>query len=181
MAAIEQEVDAPASDGWEPKFLCHSFKAPIILSDGVLTSCTLDHRGRNRVGSIFEDDFDTLIGRYGNERLQAMQEPLAKPLCHACYTRLPRWRKQQTPRSGWFVEAISEAKKRSYRDLYDTARLSFNIELSSACNLRCSGCSLADPAFRFFARRAEHRPRPPDGLARRPRAAHRPRAPLPHG
>jgi tetratricopeptide (TPR) repeat protein len=144
-APAETNVDG---DAWSPRFLCHSFSSPIILSDGVVTSCTHDHRGRNRVGSIFEDDFDALIERFGRERLDAMAAPLAKPLCHACYTRLPRWRDRQVPRAAWLDERIDGERKLAYRRQFDPSGLSFNIELSSACNLRCIGCALADPAFR---------------------------------
>lgn len=152
MAQVDEAEAPPAivddDDAWAPRFLCYSFRSPIVLSDGVVTTCTLDHRGRNEVGSIFEDDFDTLIERFGRERLQAMATPLTKPLCHACYTRLPRWRDQQVPRADWLDERVDAERKQAYRRLFDPAKLSFNIELSSACNLRCIGCSLADPTFR---------------------------------
>jgi tetratricopeptide (TPR) repeat protein len=134
---------------WTPKFLCRSFKSPIVLSDGMVTSCTLDHRGRNRLGSIYEVDFESLIGRFGSERLLAMADPLRKPVCHSCYTKLPRWRDRRVPRADWINDDVTAQQKDDYRALFDPDKLVFNIELSSACNLRCTGCALADPQFRL--------------------------------
>lgn len=134
---------------WSPKFLCRSFKSPIVLSDGSITTCTLDHRGRNRLGSIFEDDFDSLIRNFGEERLLAMAEPLRRPMCHDCFTKLPRWHQKGVPRAGWMNEEIGTQEMDEYRKLFDPEKLTFNIELSSACNLRCIGCAHADSRFRF--------------------------------
>jgi tetratricopeptide (TPR) repeat protein len=149
----EAEVDQAIRTGepladWRPKFLCHSFKAPIILSDGTVSSCTLDTNGRNRLGSIYEQDFETIIDGYGTERLLAMADPLRQPTCHACFTRLPRWRKQQVPRSDWLSDDVTAAQKDEYVKLFNRNALSMNIELSSACNLRCTGCAVSNPTFK---------------------------------
>lgn len=133
---------------WNPKFLCRSFKSPIVLSDGTVTSCTLDHKGRNRLGSIFENDFESLITTFGTNRLLAMANPRHKPMCHSCYLKLPRWQSDHVPRSGWINDTdITEQQKVDYLQMFDPDHLTFNIELSSACNLRCIGCPHADPTF----------------------------------
>jgi tetratricopeptide (TPR) repeat protein len=138
-------LESEYRQNWKPKFLCRSFKSPIILSDGKVTSCTLDRMGRNTVGSIYDDDFETLIARFGQQRMDAMADPLSKPLCHSCFTRLPRWQEQEVPRTGWISESISEESKMNYLALFKSDALSMNIELSSACNLQCTGCSHAEP------------------------------------
>lgn len=134
--------------GWAPQFLCDSIRGPIILSDGRVTTCTLDHEGQNAIGSIHEHDFPTIVERYARTRMSAMADPSSKPMCYRCYHRLPRWKNQQVPRSEWIRKECSDANKERFLSLFDPRNLRLNLELSSHCNLRCIGCSVARPEFK---------------------------------
>jgi tetratricopeptide (TPR) repeat protein len=135
-------------EDWDPKFLCYSIRGPIILSDGRMTTCTLDHEGQNAIGSIYEEDFDTLVAKYGATRLSAMADPSSKPMCFKCYHKLPRWKDGKVPRADWIHTGCSSREKQDFLALFDPHNLRLNLELSSKCNLRCIGCSVAHPEFR---------------------------------
>jgi len=137
-----------APEDWNPKFLCYSIRGPIILSDGRVTTCTLDHEGQNEIANIHEHNFDDVVEKYGRTRLSAMAEPVTKPMCFKCYGKLPRWKDQKVPRADWINKGCSAQEKGNFLALFDPNAIRINLELSSNCNLRCIGCSVAKPEFK---------------------------------
>lgn len=133
---------------FNPKFLCYSIKAPIVLSDGRVTTCTLDHEGRNAFANIYRQSFDEVIAQYAALRISAMEDPEARAMCQSCYANLPRWQAREIPRAGWIRDEFSDVDKERFLALFDPNNVTMNIELSSKCNLRCSGCGVAKPYFR---------------------------------
>ncbi|MGH8045816.1 MAG: sulfotransferase family 2 domain-containing protein [Chthoniobacterales bacterium] len=144
-----------APPDWEPKFLCYSIRGPIILSDGRVTTCTMDHEGQNEIGNIHNDDFDTIVSKYARTRLTAMADPVSKPMCFKCYAKLPRWKQMKVPRADWINKGCSSQQKQDFLDLFNPEAISINLELSSNCNLRCIGCSVAKPEFKY-SRLSQH-------------------------
>lgn len=143
--------DRASDDGssvWEPKFLCGTMAAPIILSDGRVTTCTKDVTGRNTIANIFEDDFPTVLGRYAKIRMKTMANPIELAHCWDCFSNLDRWKNQGIPHAHWKNGSITEADKTQFIDAFDPSAAVLNIETSSKCNLRCIGCAIAAPNFR---------------------------------
>lgn len=130
------------------RFLCDSIKSPIILSDGRVTTCTHDAEGRNALANIYEQGFDEVMERYRSLRLSAMADPAERPVCHECYSKLPSWKNRKVPRADWIAEDYTEEQERRFLSAFDVNAVTVNVELSSKCNLRCIGCSVAKPHFR---------------------------------
>lgn len=89
-----QKVDAPVQTFQaELSTPCSGFwKSPVIGWDGMLTTCTRDNLGENRLGNVLETPFTTLW--YGPGRLKRWREQVARghyeglPLCQTCF--IPR-------------------------------------------------------------------------------------------
>tara|TARA_R110002096_G_scaffold170066_1_gene342044 strand:- start:1527 stop:5576 length:4050 start_codon:yes stop_codon:yes gene_type:complete len=138
---------SPVKGPWKPRFLCDSLSSPVVLSDGRVTTCTLDHNGQNQLANINEHSFDEVVDRYRNTRYNAMARPISKPMCHTCYTRVTSWKERAVPRAGWMHPKFDDAAVERFEAAYDDQRLKLNIELSAKCNLRCIGCAVSDPNY----------------------------------
>ena len=151
-APLETPQSSPQTSGgtedWAPKFLCASLKSPILLSDGRITTCTLDHNGVNEIANIHDHSFDECMTRYEATRFSAMADPVSKPMCYKCFRSQSRWKTAGVPRSGWMKRSFGDDEISSFKSGFTPQKITMNIELSSKCNLRCIGCGLSEPNFR---------------------------------
>ncbi|NOT70163.1 MAG: sulfotransferase family 2 domain-containing protein [Hyphomicrobium sp.] len=124
--------------------LCSSLRAPILLSDGRITTCTKDHTGINVLADINSDNFETAMQKYKAERTLVSENPSHLPLCGNCHKNIARWGETGLPRAGWIQTDFSDADKRNFESAFDPDAITMNIELASRCNIRCIGCPISD-------------------------------------
>ncbi len=124
-------------------FLCGNLRSPIILSDGRVTTCTTDNFGHNTFANIQKDDFDTVVERYKNLRIQIATSPFSMPGCHMCHNNIRYWDMIGHPRAKLFKSRITEKDFDHFLNAFNGNSFSMNIELASLCNLSCIGCAMS--------------------------------------
>jgi hypothetical protein len=127
-----------------PRFICDYLNEMVLLSDGRVTTCCLDPLAVNAFSSIYEHDFSHIRQNYLELREQITRDVLSMPRCAICYTKL-----QQAgfPHTGTYRADPAPHEI----DLFLNKPLKqCVIELTSQCNLKCSGCMQSRYDFRKY-------------------------------
>lgn len=123
------------------KFICTMVLSEmVILSDGRITSCCMDPAGNNTFANIYQDNFAEVLKKLRLFKQKLATDPTQVPECLHCFNSRRRIVKGEAFYDYFLHENPSAEEIDKYLNL-DIAPKGLIIELTTACNLTCVGCS----------------------------------------